>query len=44
VDNLVYVVEGAKRFRVAGPAVGSDVALDVILQPGDAVWVRTWTP
>ena len=40
VDNLIYVVEGSKRFRVAGTGVGSPVAIDAVLRPGDAVWVR----
>jgi hypothetical protein len=41
VDNLVYCVNGTKRFRVAGTEVGSPVVVDIMMQPGDAVWVPT---
>ena len=41
VDNLVYCVNGTKRFRVAGTEVGSPVVVDVYMEPGDAVWVPT---
>ena len=39
VDNLVYCVNGTKRFRVAGTEVGSELTVDVVMEPGDAVWV-----
>jgi hypothetical protein len=41
VDNLVYCVNGTKRFRVAGTEVGSPVLVDVVMEPGDAVFVPT---
>ena len=39
VDNLIYCAAGSKRLRVAGPGVGSPVAVDAMLRPGDALWV-----
>ena len=38
-DVLIYMVQGSKRFRVAGTELGSPTTVDVVMQPGDAVWV-----
>ena len=43
VDVLLVMLRGAKRFRVAGEAVGSEVVVDRILQPGDALYIPALT-
>lgn len=38
-DVLVYCVEGSKRFQVAGTELGSPTVVDVVMSPGDAVYI-----
>ena len=33
------MLRGAKRFRVAGKALGSAVSIDHVLRPGDALFI-----
>ena len=39
VDVLLVMLRGSKRFRVAGTQVGSQVAIDCILESGDALYI-----
>jgi hypothetical protein len=39
VQVLLVMLRGKKRFRVAGKALGSSVAIDHMLQPGDAIYI-----
>jgi uncharacterized RmlC-like cupin family protein len=38
-DTIMYLVEGKHHVRVAGTEVGSPTVIDVVLQPGDALYV-----
>jgi uncharacterized cupin superfamily protein len=38
-DTILYLVEGKHHVRVAGTEVGSPTVIDVVLQPGDALYV-----
>eukprot|EP00965_Chrysotila_dentata_P062403 2068427-Pleurochrysis_carterae.AAC.4 len=43
VDVLLVLMRGQKRFRVAGPTVGSTVVIDHMMQPGDAIYIPALT-
>eukprot|EP00747_Dinoflagellata_sp_TGD_P122853 gnl/TRDRNA2_/TRDRNA2_173693_c0_seq12.p1 gnl/TRDRNA2_/TRDRNA2_173693_c0~~gnl/TRDRNA2_/TRDRNA2_173693_c0_seq12.p1 ORF type:complete len:161 (+),score=7.12 gnl/TRDRNA2_/TRDRNA2_173693_c0_seq12:713-1195(+) len=38
-DNLLYLVEGSKQFRVAGAKFGGAAVVDEMMCPGDAIWI-----
>lgn len=40
-DTILYLVEGKHHVRVAGTEVGSPTVIDVVLQPGDALYIPT---
>lgn len=39
VDVLLILLDGSKRFRVAGPTVGSTPVIDHQMRPGDAIYI-----
>ena len=39
VQVLLVMLRGKKRFRVAGQALGSSIAIDHVLRPGDAIYI-----
>ena len=43
IDVLLVMLRGRKRFRVAGPAVGSAVVIDHWMQPGDVIYIPALT-
>ena len=40
---LLVMLHGSKRFRVAGRSVGSAVAIDHVMRPGDAIYIPSLT-
>ena len=43
IDVLLVMMQGSKRFRVAGRTVGSDVVIDHMMKPGDAIYIPALT-
>ncbi len=43
VDVLLVMLSGAKRFRVAGTTVGSEVIIDRVLEQGDCIYIPALT-